>query len=70
MNKFTYGDAVQLKPQHAGEKPVYACIVGITPIETDAQAEHFKAPVGTVFYLIEFGDGSDALVQEEQLEAM
>ena len=70
--KFTWGDEVKTKKLDGKGKEidVYAAVVGITPIETDAQAEHFKAPVGTVFYLIEFGDGSDALVQEEQLEAM
>lgn len=65
-----YGDLVLLKPQHAGEKAVYASVVSITAIETDAQAKHFNAPIGTVFYTVEFADGSDAFVPEEQLQAM
>jgi hypothetical protein len=65
MNKFTYGDSVLLlKPQQPGENAVYASVVSITPIETDAQAKHFNAPIGTVFYTVEFADGSDAFVSE------
>ena len=47
-----------------------AAVVSITAIETERLSKHFDAPIGTVFYTVEFGDGSDAFVPEKQLEAM
>jgi hypothetical protein len=67
--KFDYGDEVVLETKDdtgsIGEKK--CAIVGVTPVETEEQAKHFKRPVGTVLYTVEFGDGSDALVAEADL---
>ncbi|MCC2630438.1 MAG: hypothetical protein K0S38_247 [Candidatus Paceibacter sp.] len=64
--KYTYGDTAYLK-NPGGEDKVVA-IVGLTPIETEELSKHFKAPIGTNFYTIEFSDGTDKLVSEDQLE--
>jgi hypothetical protein len=38
-------------------------------VESAEQAEPLNVAIGTVFYTVEFGDGSDALVPEIALEA-
>jgi hypothetical protein len=67
--KFDYGDEVVLRTKDdavsvAGKKCV---VVSITPVESEEQAKHFKRPIGTVLYTVEFGDGTDALVAEADL---
>ena len=61
--KYDFGDSVQVAVTH---KPCE--IVAITPVENLLQGEAFNAPVGAVFYTVEFGDGSDALLPESDLE--
>jgi hypothetical protein len=67
--KFDYGDnAVVRVKNDAGIVVEKRCaVVGITPVENEEQAKHFKRPVGTVLYTVEFGDGADALVSEADL---
>jgi len=64
--KSDYGDAVVLKTQDdAGNVAERRCaVVSITPVESEEQANHFKYPIETVLYTVEFGDGSDAFVPE------
>jgi hypothetical protein len=67
--KFDYGDEVLLKTKDDARSVAEkrGAIVGVTPVETQEQAEHFERPVGTVLYTVEFGDGTDALVPEADL---
>jgi hypothetical protein len=67
--KFDYGDEVVRETRDdAGSIAEKGCaIVGVALVETEEQAEHFKLPVGTVLYTVEFGDGTDALVPEADL---
>jgi hypothetical protein len=69
--KFDYGDEVVLKAKdEAGNVIEKLCeVVGITPIENQEQASHFKIPVGSVLYTVEFGDGTDTLVTESDLRS-
>ena len=70
QTKFTWGDEVKIKKLDGNGKEidVYAAVVGITPIETEQQSTHFKAPIGSTFCLVEYGDGSDELILEDKLE--
>jgi hypothetical protein len=61
--RYDFGDSVQLA---ATLEPCE--VVGITQVENAQQAEAFGFPVGTIFYTVEFGDGSDALVPEVAVE--
>jgi len=67
--RFDYGEEAILKMKNeAGNVIEKECwIVSITPVETDEQANHFKHPVGTVLYTVEFADGSDTFVPEWDL---
>jgi hypothetical protein len=67
--KFDYGDEVVVRTEDdAGRVAEKRCaVVGITPVESEEQAKHFKRPVGSVLYTVEFGDGTDALVPEADL---
>ena len=66
--KFDYGQEVLYKrPSGDGLVVTRCCIVGITPVETAEQSELFGHPRGTVMYTIEFGDGTDKLVPEDEL---
>jgi hypothetical protein len=37
-------------------------------VETESQAKHFRAPIGSELYLVEFGDGESMEVAENWLE--
>jgi hypothetical protein len=67
--KFDYGDEVVLrtKDDAGGVAEKRCAIVGITPVENEEEAKHFKRPIGTLLYTVEFGDGTDALVPEADL---
>lgn len=69
--KFDYGDEVVVgSKDDAGNVVEKRCaVVSITPVETEEQAMHFKFPVGTVLYTVEFGDDTDALLSEGDLRA-
>ena len=68
--KFDYGDeVVAVTRDDVGNVAERRCIiVGITPIESEEQSRHFKRPIGTVLYTVEFGDGTDALTYEGDLQ--
>ena len=68
--KYDYGDEVTYKHLDENGRLVsdVCAVVGITTVETDPQSQHFGYQVGTVLYTVEFGDGSDKLVAEKELE--
>ena len=68
--KFDYGDNVIFKTlDQAGNVAAKPCtVVGITPVATEEQSRTLNSPLGSVLYTVEFGDGSDAFVPEEQLD--
>jgi len=68
--QFDYGDLVRVDTADQSHSGRAGSIVGITPVETDEEALHFKSPKGTVLYTVEFGDGSDALIHESSLVAL
>jgi hypothetical protein len=61
--KFDFGDKVVTQCGEIG------AIVGITTVETPAQAETLWAAIGEVVYIVEIGDGSDLLCREVELVA-
>jgi len=67
--KFDYGDevVVRIMDNARGVVERGGAVVSITTVESEEQATHFKHPVGTVLYTVEFGDGADALVSEGDL---
>ena len=69
--RFTWGDSVVVSASAPARfRPgAVAEVVGITEV-TPRLAAHIGASVGAIFYTIEFGDGSDAFVGEELLEAI
>ena len=70
--KFDYGDEVvfRAQDQSGGSVATLCSVVGITTVDTAAQSIALNHPVGTVLYTVEFGDGSDGLVPEDQLEPL
>ncbi len=70
--KYDYGEAVVFR-ERVGDGNViarYCAVVGITQVETQEQARHFGHPPGTTMYTVEFSDGSDKLVAEDDLELL
>ena len=67
--KFDYGDEVILRTKGNGGRVVEGkcVVVGITPVENEKQERVFKHPRGTILYTVEFGDGTDELVAEDDL---
>ena len=70
MRSFSWGDTVRVK---AGAQPQkrpgeVAEVVGFREIENATQAKEFCAPLGSVLYLIEYGDGSATEIPEEWIE--
>jgi len=59
---FDYGDEVQVSSANGGIPGKAGSVDGVTPVETEEQAVRVAAPIGTVLYTVEFGEGSDALV--------
>jgi len=70
--RFDYGDeALLMASDTAGALTKRSCcIVGITEVENSKQAEAFERPVGEVLYTVEFADGTDQLVSEQELQAL
>ena len=68
--KYNYGDDVIFKTRdETGNVVAKPCtVVGITPVATEEQSRALNSPLGSVLYTVEFGDGSDAFVPEEQLD--
>ncbi len=69
--KFTWGDAVRVKPgapaqMRAGER---GDVVAITEIDTQEKARGYNVPVGSTVYQVEFGDGEAVEIEEAWLEA-
>jgi len=69
--KYDYGEEVLYNcSDDDGMATTIPCaIVGITPVETIEQAKAFGYPRGSILYTIEFGDGADKLVSENELTA-
>jgi len=69
--KYDYGDEANFKQADENGNSIsrMCTVVGITPVETDDQSRVFGYPPGTVLYSVEFGDGSDRLVPEDELES-
>jgi len=67
--KFDYGDYVVARTKDSvGNVAESKCwVVGITPVENEQDARNFNYPIGTVLYTVEFPDGTDALMPEEDL---
>lgn len=65
MNKYKHGEEVHVQTSAGDVDFIDACIVGVSVVETEDAAKHFDAPIGAVFYTVEFPDGSDALVPED-----
>ena len=67
--KYDYGDDLVLKADDGSGNvvPRVCTVVGITSVENAQQSKVFGHPIGAVLYSVEFGDGSDALVGEEEL---
>lgn len=67
--KYDYGQAVICALSTAeGIVTMKPCsVVAITPIENSEQVEQFGYSIGTVMYTVEFGDGSDTFVAEQDL---
>lgn len=70
--KFDYGDQVlaKTKDDHGNLVEKEAVVVSITTLETQEQTRYFERPLGTVLYTVEFGDGTDALIAQEDLRAL
>jgi hypothetical protein len=68
--KYCYGQEVNYR--HKDENGLWitdhCIVVGITVVESVDQSHALNYPAGTVIYTVEFGDGSDELVPEDELE--
>jgi hypothetical protein len=66
---YDYGDEVRLTVLNERGESVDrpAAVVGITEVAAARQSEALGHPVGTILYTVEFADGSDQLVPEDQL---
>jgi hypothetical protein len=69
-SRFTWGDAVRVKPEAPAEIRAGECgdIVAITEIDTHDKAENYGAPVGSTVYQVEFRDGEAMELLEAWLE--
>jgi len=67
--KFDYGDEVMLRSKDDGGDVVErkCVVVGITPVDNEEQERVFKYRRGTVLYTVEFFNGTDPLVAENDL---
>ena len=61
--KYTFGDSVLLT---SSGQPCE--VVALTEVENAQLVETFRVPLGAILYTVEFGDGSDALVREDDPE--
>ena len=68
--KYDYGDDVVLKTEGLNGVILKktGTVVGITIVENDNQVPIFGHPIGTILYTVEFGDGSDSMIPEENVE--
>jgi hypothetical protein len=68
--KYDYGQQVNYSPSSKQDMVMTPCsVVAITTVDNPKQAEIFGYPQGTVVYTIEFGDGTDKTVSEEELSS-
>jgi hypothetical protein len=69
--KYDYGQRVFYKPSSKPNVVTMPCsVVAITTVDNSRQAEVFGYPQGTVVYTVEFGDGSDKTVSEDELSSI
>ena len=67
--KYDYGQAVLCKlTTEAGiAMTMPGSVVSMTLVDSSAQVEAFGYALGTVVYTVEFGDGTDRMVSEDEL---
>lgn len=70
MRRPSWGDTVRIKD---GAPPVMrpgrlAAVCGMREVEIAEQASQFGCVIGTVLYLVEFGDGSSVEIPEVLLK--
>ena len=67
--KYDYGQEVLCKvfSEVGIAMTKHGSIVAITSVDTVDQSESFGYPLGTVVYTVEFGDGTDRLIPENEL---
>lgn len=68
--RFTWGSVARVLPLAAFKSRAGATgsVCGIRRLEASSQALVVNYPAGTVFYLVEFGDGQTAEFAEAELE--
>lgn len=69
--RFNWGDTVRVKPCASVEMRAGECgaVIAITEIDTQAKANNYDVPVGSIVYQVEFGDGGAAEIGEAWLES-
>jgi hypothetical protein len=67
--KYDYGEDVIFRSMNGDGTSIdrLGTVVGITEVQSTKQADVLGFAVGTTLYTVEFGDGSDRLVPENQL---
>ncbi len=68
--KPTWGDTVKVRESApAVWRPgAFASVCAIALIENEHQSAHYRGPIGTTGYTIEFGDGSSVEVPEDVID--
>lgn len=69
---YDYGDEVIFKTiDAAGHVIARPCaVVGITPVNNEALVRIHGHSLGTILYSVEFADGTDSLIPENELERL
>ena len=70
MGTATWGDTVRIKQNASPEmRPgTLAAVCGIREVESTDQSEQFDCAIGTILYLVEFGDGESVEIPENFVE--
>ena len=68
--EYDHGQHVYYRPSSKQNMVMTPCaVVAITTVDSLKQAEVFGYPRGTVVYTVEFGDGTDKTVSEDELSS-
>lgn len=67
--KYDYGEAIRIsaKAPECYSPCAKGSLCGVRHVETESQAKAANVSVGTVLWLVEFGDGSSVEVPEDYL---